>query len=338
MVTKRRSIRFLLRITPVEVFDWFPAREEGLAFAFEREGVTGSTTLTLDPEAVEWEPLGEENAPAMGYCARLLIEVEGECSETTTTAAFLAMAHELAVRHTNDFVSYVRNELGQYNVDPGPIVHWGISEFLSQSNAKWVDNGEREVGIPLGGWPSGSEILTPRAGLHGRKRSLSKLEWEEMRQTILRGYSPSPTRELLANALRFLDIGQYGLAAVVATTALETRLEDFVKRRCGERGISANTFQDMTKDLYVSAHLRLLFPLVLGRDELDKGIAKIMREDLGLPYQFTGEQILAWCRDLIRSRNRFVHQAERPQFDVVERGIDAVDLLLRFIQVATAAS
>lgn len=356
----RRRVKLRLAIPPIELESWKSTGVDPLTFSFEYEDIVGVVLVSLDDEAIDWDfYLGVDPATGEQWegkkaiaCHRIIVCIDGDSPETESVdndkpaassasgdifdflveperedpanVKFLLVARKLAIEYIDRFVYYLRSELGQYWVDLGEVRNWGIWTFLTQTDARWVDDDGIESRIkkpPL--FDLVEEENQPGMAFRYNARSLNGFHWLNMQQQLEKAIFPEVTMNLLNNAKNCLMNGDYRMASVEAISALESRLVGFIEKRCKARGISNTAWQGYKREVGITVALKLLLPLVIEQKELES-IRDAVNE----------------CLKLNSVRNDVVHEGDNPvaKTKVIEKGIEAVQRILEFVRVAEMES
>jgi hypothetical protein len=218
-------------------------------------------------------------------------------------------------------------------VDVGSILDWGLITLLDKTIARRVIvDGEEKIRLPLGGYRRKIDF-SPKRRIYPEKSSgLDVRQIPDIKSWFKEHIEPDLANRLLANSKRSLLNSDYKSSSILAITALERPLEEFIKERCKKRGISKNTLDTYDKNHFIGDYLKLLFPLVLEPNELTEWLNEWMKSELKLPYVFTGDQIIEWGIELNRARNDAVHKGKEPKFDTLDRGIFAIEAIYEFVR------
>ena len=334
----KRKIQATITVPPIRLSldpEDFPPKYE---FNVEDGDFSGDLSIQLDPDKTEWEDHDEidpqtgdvvtvETVPST--CSGIVVSLESDSDVTATH--FLEYAYLFVTKQVSGFLDYIRNELGQYWVDIGPIQQWGLIAFVFQTNAKWItEEGEKRIGIPIGGYQKKIPLSHKDRAYPDPSKFLKKDNQEPIRKWIVDDNEVPLEQSLLNDARRHLKSSDYRTSSVEAITALEGPIYEFVKQRCQSMGISNNSLKDYRRSHFIADHLKILFPLVLEPDELTKWLKEWMKSELRLPYLVGGEDVLAWAIDLNSERNHAVHRGQTPEFDTLDKGLFAVQALVEF--------
>lgn len=108
---------------------------------------------------------------------------------------------------------------------------------------------------------------------------------------------PEPIRylplSLLADARKHLALGDRRAASIEAVTAIESVLEPFIKDRCRAKGVSNNTLNNYDKSHFIGDYLKLLLPLILDGDELQKFLDDHIQSLIGVNATVSQDDVLA---------------------------------------------
>jgi hypothetical protein len=229
----QRVIELRVKIPEIVLTHWFPDEQDALSFPIDR--MNGTITLNLDPKRVKVLDYEVEDSYR---CDSVLVRIEGQMSEGRTEREFLDVVCKLAVEYVNRLLSFFRNEMGQYWINLLHIHEHGLSWFLRESDAKWVD----EIGTTratLGGImvPPGFE----QADLfyrHVREREseIDERKWERIRDFIQRGGSSDLAKSLIVNAEQYLAYSDPRMAIVEVQTAFEVFVHRLVKEYYQKKG------------------------------------------------------------------------------------------------------
>jgi len=300
-------------------------------FDLNRDGFVAKLKVRLDPNSVEWGTVGDEDEQYPISFDKLIISLSTELE--ISSHEFLENAYFAVTEHLTILFRYIQIELGQYWVDIGTIPDWNLYAFIYKTNAKWVVEGiEKKVIIPLGGFSKKSSILFADKerqypdwcsdGLDMKQVPIIK-NWVEEHKPI------ELEKQLIAESKRLLLRGDYKSSSVFAITALERPLEAFVKKRCKNKGISKKSLDNYDKNHYVSDYLKLLLPLVLEPNELTKWLRSSKRR---YTEKLNDNEIIEWAIDLNKVRNGAVHEGKTPEFETIDKGIFAVEVIYEFVK------
>jgi hypothetical protein len=268
----QRIIELRVKIPEIVLTHWFPDKQDALSFPLDQ--IEGAITLNLDSGSVkvldyEVDDDGEQYPVSYG-CDSALVRIEGQMSESTTEREFLNMICRLAVEYVNRLLSFFRNEMGQYWINLLHIHEHGLSWFLRESDARWVDE-SGTTRATIGGITVPSDI--EQADLFYRhvremESEIDERKWERIRDFIQRGGSSDLAKSLIVNAEQHFADGDLRMAAVEAIAALEVGLPCFVQERLENRHIAYREYIRSRK-LYAYDYVVLLLPLTLQAGELD---------------------------------------------------------------------
>lgn len=328
----KRSIELRLKITEIDLHHWMPTDQDAIVFPFQKGKLKGIVSLNLDPEAVKPDYVvygsGEQDWDVLpGSCNQVIVRIEAECDGEVSDREFLSAAQALTARYLNKMLSYVRIELGQYWISLTRISEWGLYYFLLQAQAKWMDGHSEQV---LDSWDI-ALATPPISDFYDHSLALDKTRWESISHFIQEESEHDLAKMLMANAKQHFEDGNYRMAAVEALTSLDVGLTPFVRKRCKERGISYTKYDKTSRRIFISDYLRVLLPLVLGKQELNTWLRTNSEHGL------TGQFILDECLQLNSVRNAIVHQGKIPEekdIERIKRGIEASELLLSFVKEA----
>jgi len=337
-----------------------------LSFAYEREGIVGTVSINLDQRDVRWDvsdyhdsETGATDVVTLPVaCGQLIVRIQGlydslsisqESSSSSEALSgpfaalfareppryspadlrFLAVAHNLAVEYASKFVDFVNTELGQYWVNLGHMPEWGMWYFYLETGARWVDS-EDGGHVIADGWlalEAEEEEPAPPA-FYYQAKGLDETHWRKMQHSLESVSPPDLSNRLILNAKRHLASGNYRMATVEGVAALEVKLASFIKRRSQEKGVSNSTWKTYSAQLGIAMLLRLLWPIVLEKDELKTWLKSKRLGDTD------ADAIVQQCLDLNGLRNHVVHDGADPSSgtEIIELGIQAVEKILEFIQ------
>jgi len=343
----QRIIELRVKIPEIVLTHWFPDEQDALSFPLEK--IKGTITLNLDPELVkvldcEIDDDGEQYPISYG-CNSILVRIEGQMREGKTEREFLNEICRLAVEYVNRLLSFFRNEMGQYWINLLHIHKGGLSWFLRESDARWVDE-SGTTRVTIGGITVPPDL--EQADLFYRRVMESEIDerkWEKICDFIERGESSDLAKSLIVNAEQHFTDGDLRMATVEAIAALEAGgLSSFVRERLANRDIK------YSKKLYASDCIVLL-SLTLQAGELDDWMMHHGRSRH--PQLFirvhdgksADKVILGACKKLNAARNNVVHGERKgrkkkvkkyyePAREEVEQGIEAIRGLLDFIEYA----
>jgi hypothetical protein len=346
-----RVVQLHINLPRISLQSWLPSDEQKLVFPYQQKGVSGTVSLYLDTDQVEWD-IDEVRDPQTDeswkrekpvFCHGIVITVTGRYDPKpepplasgkrrdlftsrydNADLEFLCVVHSLALHYAQRFVSFVAIILGQYWVDLGLLSTWEMWRFFEETKAKWID-GDKESGVAIGmAQLDRLEWNTPRFTWTA---DISASHWNDVRSWLSTKVEPTLARRLLQNAKRHFDLGEYDIAAIETITALEKGVEEFVRQRCQDHGISKTRLDGLLRDKYIAVYLKLFLPLVLEPGELKRWL--IGHSDV--QSNFTEEQILEKCIALNSARNALVHEGEPILRELVDDGINAAESLLSFI-------
>jgi len=229
----QRIIELRVKIPEIVLTHWFPDEQDALSFPLDK--IKGTITLNLDPKRVKVLDYEVEDSYR---CDSVLVRIEGRMSEGRTEREFLDVVCKLAVEYVNRLLSFFRNEMGQYWINLLHIHEHGLSWFLRESDAKWVD----EIGTTratIGGImvPPGFE----QADLFYRhvremESEIDERKWERIRDFIQRGGSSDLAKSLIVNAEQYLAYSDPRMAIVEVQTAFEVFVHRLVKEYYQKKG------------------------------------------------------------------------------------------------------
>jgi hypothetical protein len=345
----QRVIELCVKIPEIVLTHWFPDEQDALSFPLDK--IKGTITLNLDPESVkvldyEIDDDGEQYPISYG-CNSVLVRIEGQMSESKTEREFLNEICELAVEYINRLLSFFRNEMGQYWINLLHIHKGGLSWFLTESGAKWVDeSGTTKVTIGGITVPPGFE-QADFFYRHVRESEIDEQEWKKIRDFIKRGESSDLAKRLIVNAEQHFADGDLRMATVEAIAAFEVGLPSFVQERLESKHIAFRKYIS-NRELYAYDYVVLLLPLTLQAGELDDWMmhhGRSRHPELFIHVHHSrksaDEAILDTCKKLNAVRNNIVHGGKKkvkkyyePAREEVEQGIEAIRGLLDFIEYA----
>ena len=302
-----------------------------IEFDLRSDGFVGVLRISIDPNHIEWDNPDEgEYFPT--ECNRLIVAVTTELD--ITEPLFLENTYFSVIEYLTIFFNYLQTELGQYWVDVGPIRDWDLITFLDKTIARQVvPEGEEKIGIPIGGYSKKKKILfsAKRRTFPEKSSGLDVKHISDIKSWFEQHKEPDLARLLLANAKRSLLHGDRKSSSILAITALERQLEEFVKGRCRAKGISNNTLNEWDKNHFVGDYLKLLLPLVLETHELTNWLEEWLESSMNWHIgTFDENQIIEWAIKLNKARNDAVHKGITPEFDILDKGIFAVEALYEF--------
>lgn len=326
-----KEMRFYIDTPSIKIHQLSEKDDFQIDFDINRDGFVAKLKIRLDPDSVYWDTFGEEDEQSPISFDKLIVSLSTELDISSTE--FLENAYFVVTEYLTILFRYIQIELGQYLVDIGSIPDWNLPTFLYKTNAKWVvEEIEKKVLIPLGGFSKKSNILFADKERQYPDWSSDGLDMKQVPiiKTWVEEHKPIELeKQLLAESKRLLSHGDYKSSSVSAITALERPLEVFVKKRCKNKGISKNTLDNYDKNHYVGDYLKLLLPLVLEPDELTKWLRSSKRWHT---EKLNGNQIIEWAIDLNKVRNGAVHEGKTPEFEIVDKGIFAVEAIYEFVK------
>jgi hypothetical protein len=223
----QRIIELRVKIPEIVLTYWFPGEQDALSFPLDQ--VKGTITLNLDPESVK--VLDYEVDDSYG-CDSILVRIEGQMSEGRTEREFLDVVCKLAVEYVNRLLSFFRNEMGQYWINLLHIHEHGLSWFLGESDAKWVDeSGTTRAtigGITVPPDMEQADLFRYRYR-RWRESEIDEREWQKIRDFIERGESSDLAKSMIVNAEQHLADGDLQMAIVEVQTAFEVFVHRLVK-------------------------------------------------------------------------------------------------------------
>jgi len=237
----QRTIELRVKIPEIVLTHWFPDKQDALSFPLDE--IKGTITLNLDLESVkvldyEVDDDGEQYPISYG-CNLILVRIEGQMSEGRTEREFLGVVCKLAIEYVNRLLSFFRNEMGQYWINLLHIHEHGLSWFLRESDAKWVDE-SGTTRVTIGGITVPPDI--EQADLfyyryrRWRESEIDEQKWEKVRDFIERGESSDLAKSLIVNAEQHLAYGDPRMAIVEAQTAFEVFVHRLVKEYYQKKG------------------------------------------------------------------------------------------------------
>ena len=321
---------FYIDIPPIHINQLSEKDDFQIDFDLRSDDFVGVLRIRLDPDHIEWDnPDPDEEIYLPIECNRLIISITTELD--ITEPIFIEHTYFSVIEYLTIFFNYLQTELGQYWVDVGPIRDWDLMTFLGKTIAtRVVYDGEGKFGIPIGGYSKKKKILfSPRRRIYPEKSSgLDVKHIPEIKSWFEQHKEPNLSKHLLANSKRSLLHGDYKTSSILAITALERPLEDFIKERCKSKGISKNTLDSYDKNHFIGDYLKLLLPLILEQNEL----AEWLRSSKDwYTKKLNGNQIIEWAVEFNKARNDAVHRGMTPTFEIVDRGIFAVEALYEFV-------
>src|SRR5688500_13110582 len=161
---------FYLDIPPIRINQLSDRDDFQIDFDLKKDDFFGILNIRLDPDYIEWDSHdGEEFFPT--ECSRLIVSVTTELE--ISESQFLEDTYFLVAEYLNILFSYLQVELGQYWVDIGSILDWGLITFLDKTiPRRVVSDGEEKIGIPIGGYSKKKKILfSPKRRTYPEKSS-----------------------------------------------------------------------------------------------------------------------------------------------------------------------
>ena len=297
----------------------------------ETDDFVGTLKIRLDSDSIEWDTHnGEDYFPIS--CNRLIVSVKTDLD--VSEAQFLENTYFLVIEYLTIFINYLKTELGQYWVDVGLIRDWDLLTFLDKTISKQivVDEGQK-ISIPIGGYRK-KIVFSPRRRKYPEKFiGLDVRKIQDIKSWLDEHKEPELAKLLLADSKRLLLHSDYKSSSVFAITAIERSLEEFIKNRCKAKGISKNTLDTYDKNHYISDYLKLLLPLVLEPNELTNWLETWLESSLHWHGgKFNSNQIIEWAIQLNQARNEAVHKGITPEFETIDKGIFAVEVLYEFVK------
>lgn len=369
-----RVIDFKIRVSPIELGPWAPDVQDALAFRYHRNGISGTLLINLDTERIQWDHInytdpdnGEtEEAERPLNCDQIICRVEGlyddglvtdqvlqeesstspptpfhsiitEPQYSSADLNFLATAHELAIEYFGKFVDYINFDLGQYWVSLGRMSEWGMWYFFQETSASWVEPDDTQRSVIAGSAQYFNVISEePEAPtFYHQGKELVRAYWTGMQQSLQETRQVDIVNRLILNAKRHLANGDYRMAAVESVAALEVGLVNFVENRVKKKGVSGTALESYKFHLGIAAHLKLLLPLVLEKDELESWLSKRQSSRSGVSgkQKIDNSTVIQRCLELNSLRNDVVHEGAVPsgKIAIIERGMTAIELLVDFI-------
>lgn len=316
-------MRFYIKTPDIDIGGLSENSEFEISHEIKREKIDGVVNIQLDPESILWG-WHDEDTEYPQSCDQLIVSFIGIANADLSELDFLEIVYFVIADVLENFFDYLQINLGQYWVDVGFIRDWGLSTFLLNTNAKWViEDEEKDISpFTIASAPSKfREYPEYSAGL-GIKQ-IFDLESHLVENKF------DFSQRLFANAKRQFVHGDYMLSSILAITALEPTLEKFVKNKCVARGISKNTISSYEHNHYISDYLKILLPLALEKDELSEWLKKeFALHNWGDSYN--QNQILEWAVKLNQARNKAVHEGKKPDYETLDRGIFAAEVLYEF--------
>ena len=318
-----KKMRFYIEIPPIKIGQLSEIDDFQLMHEIEEDDFTGTITINLDPKSIDWW-CPEEHVELPDSFSKLIITLEEDKEIDTSNTQFLETAYFIVTDVLENFFNYIQIELGQHWVDIGFIQLWGLYPFLSKTTPKWVNkHKEIDVGFPLG---AGICSLPTRRKYPEYSIGLDIKQISEIK-SYFKGKKFNLSQHLLANAKRQFSHNDYKMASILAITAIEGPLKAFMKKQCELKGITR-------KHNSVSYDLNHLLS-VLERNELDEWLEEwIKLSGVWSVYNINEDKIIAWAIELNKKRNDAIHEGITPDFEILDRGIFAIEAIYALTQHA----
>jgi len=336
-----QTVKFHIKTPRIQIDSDLDDWDRSLKFPFRHGDVEGVVSLCLDPDEYEMGYHSEDEQESFFpiACGGVIVYVNGRSENEFARPYFLEIAHKLAVEYMSKFVTYLATQLGQYWIDLGRMPELKLAHFLDQTKAKWID-GKNESSVLFDGGRDGEThqwaIISEseKSDFYYRADSLDEKHWNGFYLYVSdERFASDLTKTLIANAKRYYEMGDYGMAAVQAVTALDVSVEPFVEQRCKLRNISGRQFKESQR--FLAEYLKVLLPLVLQENEIGRWIGikypgSVTKSEMP---KWTGEVVLESCIVINSIRNAVAHRGkfEKTNIPKVHQGIEAAELLLEFM-------
>ncbi len=195
----------------------------------------------------------------------------------------------------NRFISYVRNEKGQYLLELLTYEEENIKSVYVGTNAKTkIDDGEWFRWNP-------SFVGVHKLTFGDNKESITEDDWGHIQEFVGTKKRTNLTNELLSNSMSLLfKYGHRRSAVIEAVTALEVALVSFSKKPDFKNfdfpadigRIDIDNFGNQVKHSGTSLSIRYLLPILFKEEVLST-------------------ELLNKCQKAIETRNNIIHQGQR---------------------------
>lgn len=301
-----KEMRFYIETPYIEIYSLPENDRLKIDYEVKKSDFVGVVNINFAKESIRWGCYEGDEYPVSFN--RLIITLIETLEKGTSDFDFLKAAHFVIIDVLETFFDYIQIELGQYWVDIGFMRDWDLPMFVDKTNPTWIVDGEEK---------SIDSFLI--AGLIPKYReypeSFTKLETKHILdiQSHFEQKDFTLSQRLLAQAKRAFFHNDYMASSTLAITALEGPLKTFVKKKG------------------VNAGLKKL-PSLINKNELGESIKNWVELSL---YRRVNElhenSVIIWAKELYKARNAAVHEGQTPEFDTLDKGIFAIEAILKFI-------
>jgi len=284
---------------PIEFVGWLPRTPQEALRVDLGDGMRADVWVPCEEPFVEGAPKFSEGYHINCHGFRILVYVSAlpdavRCvfedynwreEPEGPLAAFLASLNSGVRDLINRICSYVRDELGQFQVER--LKPHSGHQFFIRSNAEWSWDATEWQYLRGNGEP---EFF--KAYLLPRKRCLAPNTWRTMAQWVNARKRTAKTLHFVSNARQCAAEGDYRSAVINAAIALEIEAKALVKEYLSERSLP----KGWVSQKHTSTHHLVTVWLPLVRPEAPA-------------------DTLAACERVLNLRNALMHEGKRQVLD-----------------------